>query len=67
MSFDSPDPPAPPPLPPAPPAPIEPEIDLEDAANTRRILDSKRRGRDSLIVEPGRASAGGTGTGLRIG
>lgn len=65
--FDSPDPPAPQPLPPAPPAPIEPEFNLEDEAVTRRILDSKRRGRGSLIVEPGRASPSGTGTGLRIG
>lgn len=53
----------PPPPPTAPPPVLDP-----NAAAARRAADQRLRvSRDSLLIDPGTASAGQTGTGLRIG
>lgn len=63
MGFDSPKPPKLPPAPMPTPPPVE---DLEAATAQRKLNERQRRGRDSLIVNPGSA-AQSTPTGLRIG
>lgn len=58
-SPSAPDPPPPPKVPPPPPE------DMDELASQRRELENRRRGRGSLVIDPG-TSTGASETGLRI-